>query len=276
MVRDLKRSSINSLFEKLSLKVFKLRSTPAFSLNIDDDTDYEPPIAFTTISAISTILTTHFNAYITPGMFGSPSFFAIDIFGNQSSDPQDLPLSFAWEVLNSPDGDTSGIFQSQNTDHSITRFTHSSYLSLEGNYNLRLTVVNSVGLSDSIDVIVTVGVDVSNPTQSVSLLKLLEIPLVDDSIAQFQASLNFDPINTTGLIEAQNMVVNFTTGEITPINSIVTLNIPDLTIGLNIFTLNLEPQAPSTSRYWYIKLIVDGVESNDRPFVGGNLPFNVI
>ena len=274
LVHQINRSNINSLFEKLSLKVFKLKSFPTFSLNIDDDTDYENPTAFTTTSAISTILTTQFNAITTPGLSGNPSYFTIDIFGNQSLDPQDLPLSFGWEVLSSPDGNSSGIFQSQNTDHSMTRFTHSGYLNLEGDYSLRLTVVNTVGLSDSIEVVVSVSSFV--PTRSISLIQLVEAPLIDDSIAEFQASLNFDPVDTKGLIEAQNVNVNFATGEVTPINSAVTLNVLNLSNGLNNFTLNLIPQTPSTSRYWYIKLIVDGVESNDRPFIEGTLPFNVI
>ncbi|MDG1728527.1 MAG: hypothetical protein P8I04_01470 [Algibacter sp.] len=163
LVHNLKRLNVNSLFEKFSLRLFKLKNYPTFNLVIDDGsgtggTTFDPPIAITTPFSNSSGTFTHtnqFNATIYGSAIGGPSYFTIDIFANGSSDPQGLTLSFGWEVISSPDGNASGIFQAQNSDHSITRFTNSSYINLAGNYTIRLTVVNSQGLSDTVDVTVT-------------------------------------------------------------------------------------------------------------------------
>lgn len=158
LVHNLQRTNLNSLFESVKLRLFKLKSYPDFNLVIDDgsgNTTYLPPVAFTSSTSWGTTLVTQFNASISIGQFGFPSSFYIDIYANNSSDPQSLDLSFGWEVLSSPDGNASGIFQSQNTAHSITRFTNSGYINLAGNYTIRLTVVNSVGLTNTIDITVT-------------------------------------------------------------------------------------------------------------------------
>ncbi|WP_340074572.1 PKD domain-containing protein [Leptobacterium sp. I13] len=165
IVRSLKRSTISSLFETISLRLFKLKNVPTFNLVITDPgggnsgggTTYEPPVAVTTISAAVNTPATQYSATIQSSPFGGPSSFYVDIPGNHSSDPQGLPLSFSWEVISSPDGNASGIFQAQNPEHSVTRFSNSGYINLAGNYVIRLTVVNSVGLSDTIDVTVTVS-----------------------------------------------------------------------------------------------------------------------
>ncbi|MFL0082985.1 hypothetical protein V2647_03560 [Tenacibaculum maritimum] len=159
LVHNLQRTNINSLFESVKLRIFKLKSYPDFNLMIDDGsgaTAYSPPIAFTSSSSWENRLVTQFNTSISIGQFGFPSSFYIDIFANKSYDPQNLDLSFGWEVLNSPDGNASGVFQYQNGDHSIVRFKKSGYINLAGNYNIRLTVVNSFGLKNTIDIAVTV------------------------------------------------------------------------------------------------------------------------
>ena len=135
-----------------------------------------------------------------------------------------------------------------------------------GNYMLRLTVINTAGLSDIVDFMVTVD-DVQAPSPSIGLAQL-----IFTGPDHFQASLNFDPVNTTGTIEAQNAIVNFTTGAVTPIGDLQTFSLPNVQNGINNFQVNL---SSDDSNYWYVKLIVDGIESNDRPFVGGNLPFNI-
>jgi hypothetical protein len=158
LVHKIKRYNTNLLFEKLTLKLFKLKSYPLFNPIVDlgdGNTQYDPPTAFTSNISFGSTLVTQFNATIYPSAFGGPSSFIVDIYANGSSDPQGLDLSFAWEVLSSPGGNALGIFQSQNSNHSITRFTNSGYINLAGDYNIRLTVVNSVGLSDTIDIIVT-------------------------------------------------------------------------------------------------------------------------
>ena len=161
-MHNLKRLNVNSLFEKFSLRLFKLKSYPTFNLVIDDGsgtggTTFEPPIAVTSSFGAFGVpfQTTQFNATIYGSAIGGPSYFTVDIFANGSSDPQGLTLSFGWEVISSPDGNASGSFISQNSTHSITRFTNSGYINLAGNYTIRLTVVNSQGLSDTVDVTVT-------------------------------------------------------------------------------------------------------------------------
>ena len=158
LVHNLQRTNLNSLFESVKFRLFKLKSYPDFNLVVDDgsgNTTYLPPVAFTSSTSWGTTLVTQFNASISIGQFGFPSSFYIDIYANNSTDPQSLDLSFGWEVLSSPDGNASGIFQSQNTVHSITRFTNSGYINLAGDYVIRLTVVNSVGLTNTIDITVT-------------------------------------------------------------------------------------------------------------------------
>lgn len=164
LVHNLKRLNINSLFEKFSLRLFKLKNYPTFNLVIDDGsgtggTTFEPPVIVTSsFGAFGAMFqTTQFYATINGSVLGGPSSFTVDIYANGSTDPQGLTLSFGWQVMSSPDGNASGIFQSQNSDHSITRFINSGYINLAGNYVLRLTVVNSVGLSDTVDVTVTVS-----------------------------------------------------------------------------------------------------------------------
>jgi hypothetical protein len=159
LVHNIQRTNINSLFENIKFRLFKLKSYPVFNLVIDNGsggTTYLPPIAFTSDSSSNTNLITAFSVTHTVGQAGLPSYFFIDLFANNSSDPQNLELSFSWEVLSSPDGVSSGIFQSQTANHSITRFTHSAYINLTGIYSLRLTVVNSVGLMNTLDLTVTV------------------------------------------------------------------------------------------------------------------------
>lgn len=171
-------------------------------------------------------------------------------------------------------GDPTGLTKTGTINISTTNFTFTFPNPLgaeEGTWRIKIT--DDQGLESNEE---TVFVGNIPPPPSVSLLQLLENPLVDDSMAQFQATLNFTPSNTTGSIEAQNIIVNFGNGSVTPINAPVNLTVPNLANGTNTFTLNLPPQSPSTSRYWYITLTVDGIESNDRPFAGGTLPFNVI
>lgn len=162
LVHNLKRENINPLFEKVNLRLFKLKSYPTFNLIIDGGdgggpTEYEPPTAITSaFGAFGALFqTTEFNATIYGSAIGGPSYFTVDIYANGSTDPQGLSLSFGWQVLSSPDGNASGSFVAQNADHSITRFTNSSYINLAGVYSIRLTVINSVGLSDTIDLTVT-------------------------------------------------------------------------------------------------------------------------
>ena len=159
LVHSLKRLNINPLFEKFSLRLLKLKSYPTFNLSIDGDTALQAPIVITTAFSnpygFSTNATTEFNVTSRSVNFGAP-YFAVDIFANGSTDPQNLPLSFGWQVLSSPDGNASGKFSAQNSDHSITRFINKSYFNLAGNYALRLTVVNSVGLSEIVAITVTV------------------------------------------------------------------------------------------------------------------------
>jgi hypothetical protein len=263
IVHNLKRFSKNNLFERMNFRLFKLKSYPQFNFVIDGGTDFEPPIAFT--SYLFGALVTEFSTKIIPGQIGNPSYFSIDIFGNQSSDPQGLSLSFGWEVLSSPDGSTSGVFLSQNTAHSITRFTHSTYLHLIGIYQLKLTVVNSEGLSNSIDFSVHVN-DEDAPDPRVVLLQ------TNVGSNNFLGSLNFTPLNNTGTIEAQNVDVNYTTGAVTPIGSVITFDAPNLSLGANNIILNL-PSANNSS--WYVKLIVDNIESYDKPLAGASLPYYI-
>ena len=163
MVRNLKRSNTNPLFEKINLKLYKLKNSPTFNLVIDDDSgnvDFEPPVAITTASSNSSGLLNHitqFSTTISSGFAGIPASFTIDIFANGSKDPQDLPLSFGWEVISSPGANAAGSFVARNDNHSITRFRNSAYLNLAGVYVIRLTVFNSIGLSDSVDITVSVS-----------------------------------------------------------------------------------------------------------------------
>ena len=139
----------------------------------------------------------------------------------------------------------------------------------EGWYEIQVTDNN--GLQSSIQTVYFGDNTVVTP--SVSLMQLIEQPLVNDSSSQFMASINFDPVNTTGTLEMQNVDVNFGNGQITNIGSPITRTVPNLSQGQNIFTISV---TPTVNDYWYIKLTVDGIESNDRPNIAGSLPFTIV
>ena len=99
------------------------------------------------------VLVTKFDvSIISLSILGGPPSFEITIYGTGSSDPQNFPISYNWEVLSDPNGTVSGRFKSLNNEQSVVKFRRSSYAEgLEGIYTLRLTVTNSVGLSNSLD-----------------------------------------------------------------------------------------------------------------------------
>ena len=194
IVHNLKRFSKNNFFEKMNFRLFKLKSYPQFNFVIDGGTDFEPPTAFTSNSSFG-LLVTEFSTTITPGQLGNPSYFTIDIFGNQSSDPQSLPLSFGWEIISTPDGNNSVMFQSQNTAHSITRFQSTSYLITEGDYYLKLKVTNSAGLSD--EILIKVAVSSTAPTPPKIILN--KIPDTDNSEFTERFGISFDNYSTTSV-----------------------------------------------------------------------------
>lgn len=199
LVHTLKRKNVNSLFEQINIKLFKLKSYRTFNAVIDDGSGnptYLPPVAFVSDSAFNTNLITDFSTQITPGVFANPSSFAINIFANKSTDPQNLDLSYSWEVVSSPNDSGIGSFAPQNTDHSITRFFASAFLLPTGDYYLKLTVVNSVGLLNEILIKVVVS-SVAAPTPP----KIILNKLVDTDNSEFTKwfGISFDNYSTSSV-----------------------------------------------------------------------------
>ena len=123
------------------------------SFNYDDHVhQYRPPVAFTSSAVNQNKLVTKFDTRSNSTISGGPPSFEITIYGTGSSDPQNFPISYKWEVLSDPDGTISGKFHFLNNEQSVVKFRRASYATrVEGVYKLRLTVTNSVGLSNSLD-----------------------------------------------------------------------------------------------------------------------------
>jgi len=194
LIHSLKRENINSLFERVNIRAFKLKNTPTFDLVIDDgsgNTEFSAPIIFTSASA-SAIYQTEFETTLQTAFFGwDPPYFNIEIFADQSTDPQGLSLSFGWEIISSPEGNTLGTFNALNNNNSNVIFTNSGYLNVEGEYFIRLTVINSAGLSSSQDLHVIV-----NPPQGPgNKIILTKIPDPNDplnAVGKFSISFTDD------------------------------------------------------------------------------------
>lgn len=159
IVESINRISINNLFEQLAISLFKLKPYQKYTGVIGDGSsgsdDYLPPVIVTTVASFSSVETDTYPGVFNQGnIFNGPRYEA-SMFANFTTDPQDLPLSFFWEVLTSPDGYAGELFISQNATHSITEFVSFGYTNPNSNFTVRLTVVNTAGLSSTKDLTIT-------------------------------------------------------------------------------------------------------------------------
>lgn len=190
LVHSLKRENINNLFEKISLRLFKLINPPVFNLVIDDgsgNTSFEAPIIITAGTPGGEMQTEFETVVVTSYIGWTAPYINVNIFASASFDPQGLSLSYGWEVLSSPGGNAFGDFTSQNNDHSNTIFRNYGYTELVGDYFLRLTVINSAGVAS----IANLHVIVSNPSSPLNKIVLTKISTGDilNPIGKF--SINF-------------------------------------------------------------------------------------
>ena len=194
------------------------------------------------------------------------------VISNNYSFNNYTPTSATIEAIQVDSGGIpTGLTKNGTIDISSSNFTFNFPIVLgseEGTWNTKITDNQSL---ESNETSVFVGTVPLPP--SVSLLQLTEEPLVNDSSSQFLASINFTPVNTTGTLELQKVDVNFGTGVITNVGSPFTQTVTGLLNGPNTFTVSV---TAGGSDYHYIKLTVDGIGSNDRPFAGGSFPFVIV
>ena len=112
------------------------------------------------------------------------------------------------------------------------------------------------------------------PSNTLQLIQLFKVPDLNDSIGDFNLIIDSETTTGVGQVSAQNMLVDFFNGNApTPIGNPVTSTLTGLKLGANIFQLTLLPQTIDNSKYWYITITVDGVESNFKPFTDSDTPF---
>ena len=146
------------------IEVFKDALIDTGSVGVGGATEFKPPVAvisnyLSSISPLSEILTDTFYSLWSFGPSEAKGWFNTHLYGRLSYDPQDLPLTFEWRVISAPSGFVSRIsdFLNMNEENSNIRFHSFGPSSLRGIYVIRLTVVNSAGLTGTRDanVIVT-------------------------------------------------------------------------------------------------------------------------
>jgi len=172
-LHSLRRQAKGQLFEKINMRLFKLKNVNEFNLGIStDDTDntsFEPPVIITAFRQInySTIPpsydytpTTQFEGSVSVGgPFGwDPKVLTSEISAHLSTDPQGLELFYGWELISSPINNLDAEFIPENGSYSFVTFKKIiGFVNYEGDYVIRLTVTNSGGLSSAVDVTVTVS-----------------------------------------------------------------------------------------------------------------------
>ena len=163
LVHSLRRFNVNGLFEKMTMKLFKLKNLPEFNFVIDDgsgNTTNPPPVIVVTETTNPTGTLPHVNQFYVSSVNlndGSRPYFIINLYANGSTDSLGLGLTYTWLVLSSPDGNASGVIESLNPDGSTVRFFHVSFSNLTGAYGLRLTVVDTEEQSSSADLTINVS-----------------------------------------------------------------------------------------------------------------------
>ena len=172
LIHSLKRVNINSLFEKINLKLFKLNN------KVSAVQTFLPPVIKTSsASNVSGQLPheTSFSTSVNPSILTNPPYVLIKIYANGSTDPQGLDLSYGWELISSPTSSPTPSLSSENSDDSILVFTNTGLFNLDGDYVVRITVTNSEGLSSTEDLTLTVTDNTSNPPVNRIVLAKLNI-----------------------------------------------------------------------------------------------------
>ncbi|MFV9552102.1 hypothetical protein [Algibacter sp. PT7-4] len=166
-IHNLKRQDKGALFESIQFRLFKVKNTVSFNFGITTP-DFEPPVIITATRSIDNALpaphylyteTTNFIVDIVDyKRYGeNPVFIKCSIFTNLSYDPQDLDFYFSAKLISAPTLDLTADIYPSITDKNIITFQKSiGSENPYGNYIVRLTATNSVGLSSSIDLTLTV------------------------------------------------------------------------------------------------------------------------
>jgi hypothetical protein len=151
MIKKINRTPINTLVERVDLDLFKIKSHPTFNIAVDESGDDDvipqnPTVIITPSTNANGSINHQINYNATASNSpGGPAVFGIVFYANGSSDPNGLDLFYAWEVISSPGGGTSGTFVAQDSAHSITRFSNLGFVNVSGTYSIKLTVTNSEG-----------------------------------------------------------------------------------------------------------------------------------
>ncbi len=158
VAETINRSSINSLFEKMTMKLFKMQNKPTFTFDpiVTPPTEgIDPPVIVTSISATNSTPTDTYAAVLYGDTrFGLP-YYEVKVYANFTTDPQNQWLTYFWEIVSMPTNHTFIQFTQENNAHSISKLTIPTTGTPDANFVIRLKVKNASGLEATKEITIT-------------------------------------------------------------------------------------------------------------------------